>query len=115
MRRLGINAAAPLFAGLLFVASCCAGPGPASADQFYSTTSSRTPLAFGMDAEDASRALGTPLNYVGGGPGSEMYLALPNIEGSALSLRKDGLYLQFRKGRLVGWKDDWGTNRRCCN
>jgi hypothetical protein len=41
-----------------------------------------------------------------------MYVALPNVEGSALSFRKDGLYLQFRKGRLMGWKGDWGTNRR---
>ena len=112
MRRPGVNAVSPLLAALLLVAACCAGLEPASADQVYSATPNRTPRAFGMDVEDASRALGTPLNYVSGSPGNEMYLALPNVEGSALSFRKDGLYLQFRKGRLMGWKGDWGTNRR---
>jgi hypothetical protein len=108
MRRPGFKAASPLFAALLLAAACCVEPIPASAD---SAASNRTPLAFGMDPEDASRALGTPLNYVGGSPGNEMYVALPNVEGSALSFRKDGLYLQFRKGRLMGWKGDWRTNR----
>jgi hypothetical protein len=112
MRRPGFKAASPLLAAILLVAACCTGPAPVSADQFYATPPNRTPLAFGMDADDASRALGTPLNYVGGSPGNEIYVALPNVEGSALSFRKDGLYLQFRKGRLMGWKGDWGTNRR---
>jgi hypothetical protein len=40
-----------------------------------------------------------------------MFLALPNVKGSALSARRDGLYLQFRRGKLEGWKGDWGTNR----
>ena len=70
-----------------------------------------TPLAFGMDAEQASRALGASLIYVRGRPGNEMYLALSNVKGSALANRYDGLYLQFRHGRLEGWKGDWGENR----
>ena len=70
-----------------------------------------TPLSFGMDAEQASRALGTTLIYVRGRPGNEMYLALSNVKGSALANRYDGLYLQFRRGRLEGWKGDWGENR----
>jgi hypothetical protein len=111
MRRPGFNAVSPLFAAFLLTATCGAGLVPASA-QFSSAASNRTPLAFGMDPDDASRALGTPLNYVSGTPGNEMYLALPNAEGSALSFRKDGLYLQFREGKLMGWKGDWGTNRR---
>ena len=41
-------------------------------------------------------------------------VALANVKGSALSDRRDGLYLQFRRGRLAGWKGDWGTNRPCC-
>jgi hypothetical protein len=70
-----------------------------------------TTLHFGMKADEASRALGTPLNYVRGRPGEELYLALPNVKGAALSGRSDGLYLQFRHGRLEGWKGDWGTIR----
>jgi hypothetical protein len=76
---------------------------------------SNTPLTFGMNADQASQALGTNLVYVRGRPGNEMFLALPNVKGSALSDRRDGLYLQFRRGRLDGWKGDWGTNRPCCN
>jgi hypothetical protein len=69
------------------------------------------PLAFGMNAEQVSQVLGVPLSYVRGRPGDELLLAIPNVKGSALSTRSDGLYLQFRKGRLSGWKGDWGTIR----
>jgi hypothetical protein len=67
------------------------------------------PLTFGMNADQASAALGVPLSYVRGRPGDELLLAQPNVKGSALSSRSDGLYLQFRRGRLTGWKGDWGT------
>jgi hypothetical protein len=67
------------------------------------------PLNFGMNVDEASAALGVPLNYVRGRPGNELLLALPNVKGNALAIRSDGLYLQFRKGRLTGWKGDWGT------
>jgi hypothetical protein len=74
---------------------------------FTATLSNNTPLAFGMDAEDVSRALGEPLNYVSGRPGDEIYLAIRNyIGGSGLVNHRDRLYLQFRKGRLAGWKGD---------
>ena len=77
---------------------------------FTETLSNNTPLAFGMDAEAAARALGVPLNYVGGRPGHEIFLAFRNVGGSGLFYKKDRLYLQFRKGRLAGWKGDWGEN-----
>jgi hypothetical protein len=69
------------------------------------------PLSFAMNAEQASQALGVALSYVRGRHGDELFVALPNVKGSALSSRSDGLYLQFRKGRLSGWKGDWGTIR----
>jgi hypothetical protein len=81
---------------------------PALGQQVGPSSSS---LAFGMNAEQASQALGVPLNYVRGRPGDELYLALPNVKGTTLSYRSDGLYLQFRRGRLEGWKGDWGTIR----
>jgi len=77
---------------------------------FTATLSNNVPLVFGMDAEDAARALGTPLNYIRGRPGDEVFLAFRNVGGSGLFLIKDRLYLQFRKGRLAGWKGDWGHN-----
>jgi glycosyltransferase A (GT-A) superfamily protein (DUF2064 family) len=88
----------------------------ASAQQVITATpANNTPLFFGMDAQAVAQVLGTTLIYVRGRPGDEMFLALPNVKGSALSDRKDGLYLQFRRGRLTGWKGDWGSNRPCCN
>jgi hypothetical protein len=77
---------------------------------FTATLSNNTPLVFGMDAEDAARALGTPLNYVSGRPGDEIFMTFRHAGGSGLFPIKDRLYLQFRKGRLAGWKGDWGHN-----
>ena len=98
------------FAGMLAVTMIGAGLSPARAQLANST-----PLTFGMTADQASQVLGVPLIYVRGRPGEEMYLALSNVKGSALSDRRDGLYLQFRHGKLTGWKGDWGTKRPCCN
>jgi hypothetical protein len=98
------------FAGVLMVATSIAALAPARAQLANST-----PLTFGMTADQASQVLGVPLIYVRGRPGEEMYLALPNVKGSALSDRRDGLYLQFRHGKLAGWKGDWGSKRPCCN
>ena len=42
--------------------------------------------------------------------GDETLLAFRNVGGSGLFFHKDRLYLQFRKGRLTGWKGDWGHN-----
>jgi hypothetical protein len=85
----------------------CIGYAPARAQQ-----TEHTPLNFGMNVDQASQALGVPLNYVRGRSGNELFVALPNVKGSALASRSDGLYLQFRRGKLAGWKGDWGTIRQ---
>jgi hypothetical protein len=86
--------------------------GTAHAQQRLSVNATgNVPLMFGMNVEQVSQALGVPLNYVRGRDGNELYVALPNVKGTTLSSRSDGLYLQFRKGRLSGWKGDWGTIR----
>jgi hypothetical protein len=85
-------------------------PGGSNPRPFTATLSNNTPLAFGMDAAGTSRALGVPLNYISGRPGDEIFLAFRNFGGSGLFYVKDRLYLQFRKGRLAGWKGDWGHN-----
>ena len=78
---------------------------------FTATLSNNTPLAFGMDAAEASRALGEPLKYISGQPGDEIYLAILNyVGGSRLFNHRDRLFLQFRNGKLAGWKGDWGHN-----
>jgi hypothetical protein len=77
---------------------------------FSSTLSNSTPLAFGMNVEDVSRALGEPLSRVSGRRADEIYLAIRNIGGSGLFNHHDRLFLQFRNGKLTGWKGDWGHN-----
>jgi hypothetical protein len=106
---------------LLLAVMSAASQGSAAAQQalpadiprsppFTATLSNTTPLVFGMDAADASRALGEPLGYISGRPGNEIYLAIRNVGGSGLVNHHDRLYLQFRHGRLAGWKGDWGHN-----
>jgi hypothetical protein len=90
-----------IFVSLLMLAI----PGAAGAQQ------PSVPLMFGMNAEQVSQALGVPLFYVKGRPGNELLVALPNVKGATLASRSDGLYLQFRRGKLSGWKGDWGTIR----
>lgn len=83
---------------------------PTTPPSFTATLSNNTPLAFGMDAVEAERALGSPLNYVSGRPGNEVFLSFRNLGGSGLFTNRHRLYLQFRNGRLAGWKGDWGHN-----
>jgi hypothetical protein len=82
---------------------------PAEAQQVL--TPPNLALSFGMAPDDVARVLGVELRYVRGRPGDELLLALPDVKGATLASRSDGLYLQFRKGRLSGWKGDWGTIR----
>jgi hypothetical protein len=77
---------------------------------FVATLSNTTPLAFGMDESQAARALGTPLYYVSGPPGDEIFLVFRHNGGTGFFNRQDRLYLQFRRGRLAGWKGDWSRN-----
>jgi len=91
---------------MALVALAAAAMVPAAAQQ-----SGTIPLRFGMNVDQATQALGVPLTYVRGRAHNELFLALPNVKGSTLASRSDGLYLQFRNGRLAGWKGDWGTIR----
>jgi hypothetical protein len=77
---------------------------------FTATLSNDTPLAFGMDVGETSHALGQPLQRVSGRPGDEVYLAFRDLGGSGLIPHHHRLFLKFRKGRLTGWKEDYGEN-----
>ena len=61
--------------------------------------SNTLPLVFGMTPEQTELALGVPLAYHSGRGGSKIYAV-----DSALAL-------QFRRGRLTGWKQDWQLRR----
>ncbi|MBV8925743.1 MAG: hypothetical protein JOZ74_10295 [Bradyrhizobium sp.] len=92
------------------LAVACLALTPARAQQ-APLTPPNIPLAFGMTPEQAAAALGVQLLYARGRPGDELLVALPNVKGATLASRSDGLYLQFRHGRLSAWKGDWGTIR----
>lgn len=100
------------FASCLALVAGAALPSSAMAQDtvrlpFTSTLSNTTPLAFGMDTESAAAALGSPLTYVSGSPGNETFVVIRMVNGDGFLFRKDPLYLQFRHGRLTGWKGDW--------
>jgi hypothetical protein len=75
---------------------------------FTQSLSNNKPLAFGMSAQDAATVLGVPLDYVSGPPGNEVLAAVRPSSG--YFNREPRLFLQFRAGRLSGWKGDWGRN-----
>jgi hypothetical protein len=81
---------------------------PRSRVPFTESLSNTIPLAFGMNAVEASTALGVPLAFVSGRPGNEV-LAAARPSGGYFS-RDARLFLQFRNSRLTGWKGDWGRN-----
>lgn len=109
MKRAILAAGAALFAMAASVQAEPFGTVPLRRP-FVESLSNNTPLAFGMDAEQTAHALGQRLQYVKGRPGSEVYLALRDIGGSGLVPYRHRLFLQFRRGRLAGWKEDYGEN-----
>lgn len=96
--------------GLTAAEPAAAEPSRVIAPLFTETLSNTTPLAFGMTAAEAAAALGTPLHYLRGRPGEEMFLTYRPHGGSGFFPRADRLFLQFRNFRLAGWKGDWGSN-----
>jgi hypothetical protein len=112
MRRqkfLALAAAATAWPVMAFAQQSAPADTPRSRP-FTATLSNNTPLVFGMSVEDASQALDRPLSYVSGSPGNEVFLAIRNAGGSGLIGHNDRLYLQFRNGKLAGWKGDWSRN-----
>jgi hypothetical protein len=73
--------------------------------------SNTAPLAFGMTPDEAAVALGVPLSYYAGPPGSEVYLARGVAGIPGFYSVDSGIALQFRKGHLTGWKKDWRLYR----
>ena len=71
---------------------------------FVATLSNHAPLEFGLTVEQAAWRLQTPLIYVAGQPGQEIFLA--TVTGGHFFPRTDAVFLQFRHGRLTGWKVD---------
>ena len=94
------------FAGRLFVSLWLCWT--ASCGTYYSNA---WPLAFGMTPSEASAALGMPLAYYSGRPGSEIYIATGPTDIPGIFPAKTTIALQFRHGRLTGWKKNWSLLR----
>jgi hypothetical protein len=70
-------------------------------------------LRFGMTPEEAASALGGNLVLVKSGRDSEIYAmqrpaAIPGVYPPWVNER---IYLQFRKGALTGWKNEWDARK----
>ncbi len=69
------------------------------------------PLAFGMSVEETANALGAPLQLIAvQRRGGETYFASydTRVPGCPVGER---IVLQFRKGHLTGWKQDWSLRK----
>jgi hypothetical protein len=73
--------------------------------------SNTVPLAYGMTPAEASLALGVPLAYHSGRPGAEIFVAAGATRIPGFYPTDTALALQFRRGRLTGWKQDWRLRR----
>jgi hypothetical protein len=69
------------------------------------------PLAFGMNPQQVAQALDTPLHYVYGRPRSEVLVAVRDAGVPGFYRAGERIYLQFRNGRLTGWRKDWALPR----
>ena len=69
------------------------------------------PLTFGMTPAQASAALGMPLFHYSGSPSSELYIARGSIGLAGRFPGDETIALQFRNGRLTGWKKNWSLDK----
>ena len=65
------------------------------------------PLEFGMTPDVVATALGVPIVHVSGSAGNEVYYAEHATLVPSLFTYDRRVWLQFRNGRLTGWKNDY--------
>ena len=66
------------------------------------------PLVFGMTKEQVARAVEAPLIYLSGPRDSERFLVeRPATVPGFFHPADTHIVLQFRRGRLTGWRRDW--------
>jgi hypothetical protein len=85
----------------LLIAAALLSAAPAQAGTY------NDPFAFGMTREQVEHAAQAPLIYLSGPRGSERYLIhrLSTVPG--FYPVDASIVLQFRRGRLTGWRRDW--------
>jgi hypothetical protein len=65
------------------------------------------PLLFGMTPDEVTRFVGAPLIYLSGSRGSERYMVERMSTVPGFYPVDARIILQFRRGRLSGWRRDW--------
>jgi hypothetical protein len=65
------------------------------------------PLVFGMSREVVEQVVQAPLIYLSGPRGSERYLIQRPASVPGIYPVDTRIVLQFRRGRLTGWRRDW--------
>jgi hypothetical protein len=70
-------------------------------------------LRFGMTTDEVAATFGGSLSYVAQGRDSEIYVVRQPapIPGVYPPWVEERLYLQFRQGRLTGWKNEWDARK----
>lgn len=79
----------------------------ASAGAWFSEPPANDPFAFGMTMGEVERIADAPLIYLSGPRGSERYLIERRASVPGLYPVDTHIVLQFRRGRLTGWRRDW--------
>ncbi len=65
------------------------------------------PLVFGMTPDQVERVVQAPLIYLSGPRGAERYLIERMSSVPGIYPVDTRIILQFRRGRLTGWRRDW--------
>ena len=91
---------------LIVAASLVLAPGAALAAGHRAPTYN-DPLAFGMTPDEVARVVEAPLVYLSGRRGSERYLVERMATVPGIYPVDTHIVLQFRRGRLTGWRRDW--------
>lgn len=65
------------------------------------------PLVFGMTKDQVARVVEAPLIYLSGPRDSERFLVQRMSTVPGIYPADTRIVLQFRRGRLTGWRRDW--------
>jgi hypothetical protein len=90
-------------ASVFWLAACA----QASAGAWFTKPVDNDPFEFGMTKHEVERVADAPLIYLSGRRGSERYLIERNATVPGLYPVGAHIVLQFRGGRLAGWRRDW--------
>jgi hypothetical protein len=74
---------------------------------YFDRGSNALPLAFGMTPQEVAIALDAPLAQVSVHKGAEIYYAERQAATPSFFPVDRRLWLQFRRGHLTGWRNDW--------